>query len=135
LVSSPADDPAEDQPESTPDSSEMRRDSAPRAVFRVSPLVVLVAVTFAVCATPFAFGAPFFWLIYLVPIGIIVWTIRVRTTVDPDTVAVRQVVGDRGRVSAVLSDGAELPLPAVHVRDLPQLAAASGGRLPDPAGE
>ena len=44
-------------------------------------------------------------------------------------------LGDRARVSAVLTDGAELPLPAVHVRDLPQLAAASGGRLPDPAGE
>jgi hypothetical protein len=38
-------------------------------------------------------------------------------------------------VSAVLTDGAELPLPAVTVRDLSQLAAVSGGRLPDPAGE
>jgi hypothetical protein len=139
-VSSPADGPAEDPPEST----------TPRAVFRVSPLVVLAALMFVICATPFAFGAPYFWLIYLVPIGIVLWTLRVRTTVDPEIVAVRRVVGgrrvpwtqisslrlrDRGRVSAVLSDGAELPLPAVHVRDLPQLAAASGGRLPDPAGE
>jgi hypothetical protein len=113
----------------------------PRVVFRVSPLVVLVALTLVVCATPFAFAAPYFWLIYLVPIGIIVWTLRVRTTVDPESVAVRQVFGgrrvpwtqisslrlrDRGRVNAVLT---------VHVRDLPQLAAASGGRLPDPAGE
>lgn len=119
-------------------------------MFRVSPLIVLAALMFVVCATPFAFGAPYFWLIYLVPTGIVVWTLRVRTTVDPESVAVRRVVGgrrvpwtqisslrlrDRGRVSAVLSDGAELPLPAVHVRDLPQLAAASGGRLPDPAGE
>jgi hypothetical protein len=143
-VSSPADDPAENPPESRVE------DPGPRAVFRVSPLVILVALTLAVCATPVATSGPFLWLIYLVPIGIIVWTVRVRTTVDPDTVAVRRVVGarrvpwtqisslrlrDRGRVSAVLSDGAELPLPAVHVRDLPQLAAASGGRLPDPAGE
>jgi hypothetical protein len=122
----------------------------PRAVFRISPLVVLVALTFAVCATPVAWAAPYFWLIYLVPLGIIGWTLRVRTTVDPDAVTVRRLVGrrsvpwteisslrlrDRARISAVLSDGAELPLPAVHVRDLPQLAAASGGRLPDPAGE
>jgi hypothetical protein len=122
----------------------------PRAVFRISPLVVLVALTFAVCATPVAWAGPYFWLIYLVPLGIIGWTLRVRTTVDPDAVTVRRLVGrrrvpwtqisslrlrDRARVSAVLSDGAELPLPAVHVRDLPQLAAASGGRLPDPAGE
>jgi hypothetical protein len=130
-------------------------DPAPSAVFRVSPLVVLVALTFAVCATPIALTVPFLWLIYLVPIGIIVWTLRVRTVADPDTLTVRRVVGgrrvpwdqisslrlgqtgwrDRARVRAVLSDGAELPLPAVHVRHLPQLAAASGGRLPDPAGE
>jgi hypothetical protein len=146
-VSSPADGPAEDPAENSQDGAAESR--PPRAVFRISPLVILVALTFAVCATPFAFGAPYFWLIYLVPIGIVVWTVRVRTTVDPETVAVRRVVGGRrvpwteisslrlrrGRVSAVLSDGAELPLPAVHVRDLPQLAAASGGRLPDPAGE
>jgi Bacterial PH domain len=124
----------------------------PRAVFRISPLVVLVALTFAVCATPVAFAAPFLWLIYLVPLGIIVWTLRVRTVADPETVAVRRVVGGRrvpwsevtsvhlgrarnpgtARVSAVLTDGSELALPAVHVRDLPRLAAVSGGRLPDP---
>jgi Bacterial PH domain len=125
----------------------------PRTVFRISPLVVLVALTFAVCATPVAFAAPFLWLIYLVPLGIIVWTLRVRTVADPETVAVRRVVGGRrvpwsevtsvhlgrarnpgtARVSAVLTDGSELALPAVHVRDLPRLAAVSGGRLPDPA--
>ncbi|WP_232664283.1 PH domain-containing protein [Pseudonocardia sp. TRM90224] len=123
---------------------------APRAVFRVSPLVVLVALAFAFCATPFAFGAPYLWLIYLLPLGMIVWTLRVRTVADPEAVTVRSLVsgrrvpwseisslrlGNRTRVSAVLTDGAELPLPAVHVRHLPQLSAASGGRLPDPAGE
>jgi hypothetical protein len=131
------------------------QEPAPPAVFRVSPLVVLVALTLAVCATPVAFAAPFLWLVYLAPIGIVVWTLRVRTTADPEALTVRRIVGgrrvpwaqisslrlgqtgwrDRARVSAMLTDGAELPLPAVHVRDLPQLAAASGGRLPDPAGE
>lgn len=120
------------------------------AVFRVPRLVHLVALTLAVCVTPVAAAVPFGALLYLVPAGVIGWTVRVRTTVDQETVAVRRLVGgrrvpwaqisslrlrDRGRVSAVLSDGAELPLPAVHIRDLPQLAAASGGRLPDPAGE
>lgn len=123
---------------------------APRVTFRISPLTVFAALAFAVCATPFASGAPLFWLVYLVPLGIIGWTLRVRTVVDPDAVTVRRVLrgrrvpwsqisslrlGRRTRVSAVLTDGAELPLPAVHIRDLPQLAAASGGRLPDPAGE
>jgi hypothetical protein len=128
---------------------------APRVVFRVSPLVVLVGLVLAVCVTPVAFGAPYLWLIYLVPIAVIVRTLRLRTVVDTEALTVRRIVGgrrvpwsqisslrlghrgrhDRTRVSAMLTDGAELPLPAVHVRDLPQLAAASGGRLPDPAGE
>ncbi|MHA6617034.1 PH domain-containing protein [Pseudonocardia sp. DLS-67] len=127
----------------------------PRAVFRISPLVVLAALTFAVCATPVAFAAPFLWLVYLIPIGIIVWTLRVRTVADPETVTVRRVVGGRrvpwsditsvhlgrarnpgaARVSAVLNDGSELALPAVHLRDLPRLAAVSGGRLPDPTAD
>ncbi|MGI9002282.1 MAG: PH domain-containing protein [Pseudonocardia sp.] len=122
----------------------------PRAVFRVSPLVVLVALVLAVCVTPIAGAGPYLWLVYLVPVGIVVWTLRVRTVADPDALTVRRVVGrrrvpwtqisslrlgTRARVRAVLTDGAELPLPAVRVRDLPQLAAASGGRLPDPAGE
>jgi hypothetical protein len=155
-VSSPDDHPVEDPPEGTaaPADDEVRAPApagdVPRAVFRISPLVILVALTFVVCATPVATTVPYLWLLYLVPVGVIVWTARVRTTVDPDSVAVRRVVGarrvpwtqisslrlrDRSRVSAVLSVGSELPLPAVHVRDLPQLAAASGGRLPDPAGE
>lgn len=127
----------------------------PRAVFRISPLVVLAALTFAVCATPVAFAAPFLWLVYLIPVGIIVWTLRVRTVADPEAVAVRRVVGGRrvpwseitsvhlgrarnpgaARVSAVLDDGSELALPAVHLRDLPRLAAVSGGRLPDPTAD
>ncbi len=125
----------------------------PRAVFRISPLVVLVALTLAVCVTPVAWAGPYLWLIYLVPLGVIVWTLRVRTVADPETVAVRRVVGGRtvpwseiekvhlgrarnpasARVSAVLNDGSQLALPAVHLRDLPRLAAVSGGRLPDPA--
>lgn len=119
-------------------------------MFRVSPLVVLAALAFGVCATPVAFAAPFLWLVYLAPLAMIVRTVRVRTTADPDALTVRKIVGsrrvpwtqvsslrlgDRARVSAVLTDGAELPLPAVHVRDLPQLAAVSGGRLPDPTGK
>ena len=77
------------------------------------------------------------------------WTLRVRTVADPEAVTIRRVLGGRrvpwseisslrlvrgsrhtgSRVSAVLTDGAELPLPSVRVRDLPQLAAASGGHL------
>jgi hypothetical protein len=119
------------------------------AVFRPSRVLVLVAPLLALCATPFAIAAPFLWLVYLLPLALVAWVLRVRTTVDADAVTVRGPLrtrrvpwdristlrlSDRG-VSAVLDDGAELPLPAVGVRDLSQLAAASGGRLADPAGD
>ena len=118
-----------------------------RAVFRVSPLVVFFALALAVCATPVAFGAPFLWLVYLVPLGIVGWTLRTRTVADAEGLRVRRLVGgrrvswddvtalrldDHSRVHAVLDGGEELALPAVRVRDLHVLALASGGRLPDP---
>ena len=113
-------------------------------MFRISSLAILGAVLLAVCATPVAFGAPFFWLIYLLPVAVVVWVVRVRTVVDAEALTVRRLVGsrrvpwseirslhlrDKGGVRAVLTDGAELPLRSVRVRDLPQLAAASGGHL------
>lgn len=119
----------------------------PCAVFRITPLATLAAAVLAVCALPFAGGGPWFPLIYVVPVGIVVWVLRRRTTVDGDAVTVRGLVrsrrvpwadirslrlGRKFQVSAVLADGAELALPAVRVRDLPALSAASGGRLPDP---
>lgn len=149
---SPGQDPADPTVPATtdvePDGSGAAEGPAASVVFRPSPLVVLVALAFAFCATPFAFGAPLFWLIYLIPVGMIVWAARTRTVVDPRGITTRRVLGrrtvswseisslrltKRTRVRAVLSGGAELTLPAVHVRHLPQIAAASGGRLPDPS--
>jgi hypothetical protein len=113
----------------------------------MSPLGVLAALAVAACATPAALGAPWFFLIYLVPIGIVVWVLRTRTVVDSGTVTTRSLLTRRrvrwdeiaslhlrpnGKVAAVLTDDTELALHAVRVRDLPVLAAASGGRLPDP---
>jgi hypothetical protein len=126
-------------------------DAPAAAVFRISPLNLLGVFALSVCAIPVAFGAPWFWLIYVVPLGLIYWLFRVRTTAGPDGLVARGALRTRrvawedvsalrlrssrtrSRVSAVLRDGPELPLPAVHVRDLPVLAAASGGRLPDPS--
>ena len=116
-------------------------------VFRISPLGLIAVVTLAVCVMPVAVTAPGALALFLIPIGLLCWIIRVRTTVDTDTVVARGLVRTRrvawtditalrlrtrSRVSAVLANGAELPLPAVHVRDLPLLASVSGGRLPDP---
>jgi hypothetical protein len=117
-------------------------------VFRASPLTVLFAAAFAVCATPVALTVPGMAVLYLLPIGLVFWVLRVRTAVDDTAIVVRGALRTRrvawsevtairlrtrSRISAVLSGGAELPLPAVHTRDLPLLAKASGGRLPDPS--
>lgn len=117
-------------------------------MFRISPLGHVAAITLAACITPVALTAPVMTLLYLVPLGLIGWIMRTRTTVDAETVVARGALRTRrvtwsditalrlrtrSRVSAVLASGAELPLPAVHVRDLPLLAQVSGGRLPDPS--
>lgn len=124
-------------------SDEPAPPAPPPAVFRTAPLSVLGAIVVVVCVTPFAFAQAGFWLVYLVPLTMVAVVLRVRTTVDPDGVTVRRLVGnrrvrwdgitslrlDRRRIRVVLTDGGELPLPSVGVRDLPQLAAASGGHL------
>ena len=57
--------------------------------------MVLFALFLGVCAIPVAFGAPYLWLIYLVPVGIVAWTLRTRTIVDADGLRVRRLVGGR----------------------------------------
>ncbi len=112
------------------------------------PLTALIGVFgLVVCMTPVAFGLPGLQVLYLVPLGVAIWLVRSRTVVGPDTVVAHRVLGsrrvqwsdlkglrmdDRSRVWAVLRDGEEVALPAVRARDLPLLAAASRGRLPDP---
>ncbi|APU17194.1 MULTISPECIES: PH domain-containing protein [Actinoalloteichus] len=126
-------------------------DQQQRELFRISPIALFGAAALAWCATPFAFGAPGLQLVYLLPIGLAWWVIRRRTTVDATGIQVRDVFGGarvdwsqvRGlrlaknsTVHVVREEGGEVRLPTVRPRDLPRLAALSGGRLPDPtAGE
>lgn len=118
-----------------------------RLVFRVPGVAVLAALLLALCATPFAFGAPGLYAIYLVPIAVIVWVLRTRTIADGEGLAVRRLFGSRilpwsslkglrltkrAEVRAVLTDDTEVALPAVRPRHLSALALVSGGRLDDP---
>jgi hypothetical protein len=115
--------------------------------FRASQLGQFVAITLAICVTPLAISAWWLLELYLIPIAIAYCVRTVGTTVDAEGMSARGVfrirrvtwqhvtalrLRTRSRVSAVLDDGSELPLPAVHLRDLPALAAVSGGRIPDP---
>lgn len=118
-----------------------------RLVFRIPGVAILAALLLAVCATPIAFAAPWLPLLYVIPLAIVVWVIRVRTTANADGIVARRVVGSktmpwdslkglrltkRSGVRAVLADDTEVTLPCVRVRHLPALALVSGGRLDDP---
>ncbi|SDW76267.1 PH domain-containing protein [Saccharopolyspora shandongensis] len=116
--------------------------------FRITPVALLGVLAVIICATPLATTAgTWALLIYLIPLGLAVWILRTRTTFDAQQVVARTMLGrtkfgwddvvslrldEKRWLKAVLRSGKEVQLPAVRVRDLPQVAAISGGRLPDP---
>lgn len=120
----------------------------PSQVIRVQPLALAV-VALGLFGTSFpALGSPvlFGWLLIL-PIVAAYWVLRVRTTVTPDGLRTRSMFSSRtvpwSEVSglrfpkrrwarAALTDGTEAVLPVVTIDDLPRVAAASGGHVPDP---
>ncbi|MFI8566787.1 PH domain-containing protein [Rhodococcus sp. NPDC078407] len=86
------------------------------------------------------------WLLIL-PVVACIWVFRVRTVVTPEAITARRFVGsdviawesvtglhfpDRRWARVVLTDKSEKSLPLVRFDLLPQLAAASGGRITDP---
>jgi hypothetical protein len=111
------------------------------------PLTTLIGVFgLMVSMTPVAFGLPGLQSLYLVPLALAIWLVRTRTVVNPEAIVAYRVwrschitwsdlaglrIDDGSRVWAVLHGGSEVRLPAVRARDLPLLAAISGGRLPD----
>jgi hypothetical protein len=119
-----------------------------RLVFRTPATAVLGALLFIVTATPFAFAAPWLFVVYVVLVGAIAAVLRLRTTADPDGLVARTLFGrhelawrdiralrvsERSWVRAVLDSGREQTLPTVRTRHLPALALISGGRLEDPS--
>lgn len=114
-------------------------------VFKPSRLTIFAILVAVVGSTPLVFSLPWFWVVLVLPVAAIVWILRVRTTVDPETLTVRSAfssrtvdwddvrglrIGSRSRVSAVLGEDDDLVLPAVHARDLPALSVASGAASP-----
>jgi hypothetical protein len=117
-----------------------------RLVFRTPATAVLGALLFAVGAIPFAFAAPWLFVVYVLPIAAIVLVLRLRTTADAAGLVARTAFGrhelawtdiralrvsERSWVRAVLDDDREQVLPTVRARHLPALALISGGRLAD----
>jgi hypothetical protein len=88
-----------------------------------------------------------FAVLLVIPVVASLYVMRLRTVADRDTVTARNLLGsqtvswdeiDGLRFSkanwarATRKDGSELRLPAVTFATLPQLTAASGGRVPNP---
>ncbi|WP_433799459.1 PH domain-containing protein [Actinomycetospora sp. CA-084318] len=125
------------------------RTTAPTpATFRAVPTVALVAVAFfALCMSPIAFqGGPWF-LVFLVPLALAVWVVRGRTRADEEGLHVQRLFGSRsvawsdlsglrlpekGWVHAVPTEGPEVELRGVRIRDLGRVAEASGNRISAP---
>ena len=115
--------------------------------FRTSRTALVAVLAFALCVLPLASAAPALAVLWVLPIAAAAWVLRTGVDVDTGGLTVRAVLGSRrigwdevaglaadarGRLSAVRRTGGAVRLPVVRARHLPLLAAASGGRVPDP---
>lgn len=112
------------------------------------PRTALVPVfVLLVCIVPLATTTPWTPVFFLVPLAAAGWVLRVGVDVDDAGVTARSTLGSRtvpwtdlagiriGRrrdLRLVTTSGTEIGLPGLRARDLPRLAAASGGRIPAP---
>ena len=115
---------------------------------RMSRTMLLPVVLFAVCLVPVAFLSPWALLVLLAPALLAAWVLRVGVTVGDDGIGAQSLVGRRvvawaelagirvgrrGDLWLVTTRGTEVRLPVLRARDLPRLAALSGGRIDVPA--
>ena len=117
------------------------------ARLRMSRVALLPVLFLAVCVLPLAFAATWTLVFLLVPVPAGAWVLRAGVDVGDDGVTVRSLaaarhvpwsevagirVAERGDLWLVTVRGTELRLPVLRARDLPRLAAVSGGRIPAP---
>ncbi len=125
----------------TGSASDARVIRIPRLAF-LGVFILLMCVFF-----PFVGWPAGLWWLLLIPAVVLVWVLRTQTTVSAAGLDLRTLFGSRhldwaqvkgvripkrGYVRADLTDGTEAKLPAVSYDRLRDLAAASGGRIPDP---
>ncbi|WP_068156762.1 PH domain-containing protein [Rhodococcus phenolicus] len=131
-----------------PPSTSSHTPEATTRVIRISRLSLLACgfLLLAVASPAMAWPAAFSWML-VIPFLVLAWILRVRTVVGPDGITARATFSTtrigwdalagirfpkRGWARATLTDGSEVPLPVVTFGRLPELAAASGGRITDP---
>lgn len=102
----------------------------------------------AVCTVPLAFTAAWTPVLLMIPVLAALWVLRAGIDIGDDGLTVRSTFGQRqvpwtdvaglrvaprGDVWLVTTSGTEIRLPVLRARDLPRLAAVSGGRIDVPA--
>ncbi|MDP5183206.1 PH domain-containing protein [Blastococcus sp. BMG 814] len=120
----------------------------PPARFRMNRSALLPVIILALCVLPTALVSPWTLLLLVIPAVVAAWVLRTGVDVGDDGITARSLLGSRtvawselsrlrlggrGDVWLGTTGGTEVRLPVLRVRDLPRLAAASGGRLADPS--
>ena len=121
---------------------------AATARMRMSRTALLPVVLLLLCVVPLAFASAWTLVLLLVPALAAAWVVRVGVDVGDEGITVRSLagrrdvpwaelagvrVGPRRDLWLVTTRGTEVRLPVLRARDLPRLAALSGGRIPSPA--
>ncbi|TYP85962.1 PH domain-containing protein [Blastococcus xanthinilyticus] len=114
------------------------------ARFQMPRSALIPVVVLALCILPTAAATWWTLLLLLVPVAVAVAVLRRGVDVTDDGVTARAVlgartvpwtelagirVGERGDLWLVTTAATEVRLPVLRARDLPALAAASGGRI------
>ena len=117
------------------------------ARLRMNRVALLPVLLLADCVLPLASAAGWTLVFLSVPVLAAAYVLRVGVDVGDGGVTVRSLagsravpwddvagirVGERGDLWLVTVRGTELRLPVLRARDLPWLAAVSGGRIPAP---
>ena len=117
------------------------------ARLRMNRTALLPVGLLALCVVPLAFSAPWTPVLLLIPVAVALWVIRSGVDIADDGLTLRSLVGERrvpwtelvgirvaprGDLWLVTTRGTEVRMPVMRARDLPRLAALSGGRIDVP---
>ena len=117
------------------------------ARLRMNRTALLPVGLLALCVVPLAFTAPWTPVLLLIPLAVALWVLRVGVDIADDGLTLRSLVGERrvpwtelvgirvaprGDLWLVTTGGTEVRVPIMRARDLPRLAALSGGRIDVP---
>lgn len=111
---------------------------------RMNRTALLPVGLLAMCVVPLAFAASWTPVLLLIPLAVALWVLRVGVDIADDGLTLRSLVRERrvawtelvgirvaprGDLWLVTTGGTEVRVPVMRARDLPRLAALSGGRI------